>query len=264
MSSRISSSSKSSSQSKIMGKSLSTSPGMIIAVVLLVVLFFALIYWITSVPSGQSAFANIKSRFGMSGSAPNLKNLDLIMFMSPQCQWCKKTIDMLTREGQLNNLSIVDVTKPEGIAIAKQYGADKQKVPSFISRQLRTGAVGFQESVSKLVEVLKQPKQMPVQQPPGSSEEVGGGGLVNAITNLKIIMFAREDCGWCKKAKELYSQANVMDVIQVVDANSPEGREMMGNLLPPGSAGVPAFVSMVTKKTVIGFRPIDQLIQELQ
>ena len=249
-----------------------------IAVGVLVVFLILLLLFGTCTESGKAYFANVKSKIGGGG---NLKDLDIVMFMSPTCPWCKKMIDVIQKAGQLNNITVVDMSKPEGQAMAKQFGADKQPVPSFISRKTKTGTVGYRESVDKLIEALKpgaggpppgaggpqgQGPQGGGPQQGGSSAEEGGGIQVdvNLVQQLQVILFAREGCGWCSKAKDMLSQSGVMDVIRIVDITTPEGQSMAGELLPPGSTGVPAWVSLATKKAVVGFKPIDVLIQELQ
>jgi glutaredoxin len=197
----------------------------------------------------------------------NLKELDIIMFMSPTCPWCMKTIEMLENEKQINNLTIVDVSKEEGKAMAKEYGADKVPVPSFISRALKTSTYGYRETVDKLLKDL----QIKKGSEPGSSDEpvvkipTDGKNIdINLIQELQIVLFAREGCPWCVKAKEHCKQEGIVDMIKVIDITSPEGQQAASELLPPGSSGVPAWVSMASKKSVIGFKPIDQLIKELQ
>jgi len=235
-------------------------------VVVVILLLFGIGCWGNYTESGRSAFTNVKSKLGMSGTS--LKSLDVVMFMSPTCPWCKKMIDVLSKEGQLNNIMVVDTSKPEGINMAKQFGADKQPVPSFISRKLKTGTVGARESVSKLIEALtQQPKSdaAPVGGNAGGNAAPTGGPVdINLIQGLQIVMFHRAGCGWCTKAKEECSQAGIMDVIQLVDITTPEGQSMASELLPPGTSGVPAFVSTKSGKHVVGYKPIDQLVQELQ
>jgi len=253
-------------------------------IVIVVILIIGVGCWGTYSDSGKSAFANIKSKFGNIGGSSSLKDLDIVMFMSPTCPWCKKMMDVLNKEGQLKNMTVIDMTKPEGAAMAKQFGADKQPVPSFISRKNKTGTVGYRETVAKLVEDLKQKPGGSPGGPPGgppggampqrqehmghmagSSEESEGGNIdIASVQNLQIVLFAREGCPWCTKAKDMCSQNGVMDVIQVVDITTPEGQSMAGQMLPPGTSGVPSWVSMATKKSVVGFKPLDQLIQELQ
>jgi len=243
--------------------------------VLLVFLFLLMVFgiWGTCTDSGKSTFANIKSKLpGIGSGGGDLRELDIIMFMNPTCPWCKKMMGVLDSAGQLKNITVVDTSKPEGAAMAQQFGADKQPVPSFISRRNKVGTVGYRDSVAKLVEALKQPAGAPGPgaqlQAPGNSEEPGmqpmpGQIDINLIKSLQIVLFSREGCPWCTKAKETCSQAGVMDVIQVVDITTPEGQSMAGQMLPPGTSGVPAWVSMATKKHVVGFKPFDQLVQEL-
>ncbi len=233
--------------------------GIAILVVFLLI-FVAFGIWGTCTDSGKSTFANIKSKLPGIGSSVDLRELDIIMFMNPTCPWCKKMIGVLDSAGQLNNITVVDISKPEGTAMAQQFGADKQSVPSFISRKNKVGTVGYRDSVAKLAEALKQP----VKQPGNSEEPIIPGQIdINFIKSLQIVLFAREGCPWCTKAKEICSQAGVIDVIQVVDITTPEGQSMAGQMLPPGTAGVPAWVSMATKKHVVGFKPFDQIVQAL-
>jgi glutaredoxin len=247
-------------------------------IIVLLLCFVAFAIWGTCTDSGKSTFANIKSKLpGLGSGSSDLRNLDIVMFMSPTCPWCKKMMGVLDEAGQLKNITVVDISKPEGTAMAQQFGADKQPVPSFISRKNKVGTVGYRDSVSKLIDALKMPAApnmaggMPGQPGPGSSEEppmmppgMPGQIDINFIKALQIVLFAREGCPWCTKAKESCSQAGVMDVIQVVDITTPEGQTLAGQVLPPGTSGVPAWVSLATKKHVVGFKPFDQLLQELQ
>jgi glutaredoxin len=254
--------------------------GLTIGVAVLVFLLLLFVVggiWCTCTESGKATFANIKSKLpGIGGG--DLRELDVVMFMKPTCPWCKKMMEVLDSSGQLKNITVVDMSKPEGVAMAQQFGADKQPVPSFISRKNKVGTIGYRDSVTKLIEALKQPTGAPgpghinlpgkPQQPQGNSEEPGmppmpGQIDINLIKSLQIVLFARDGCGWCTKAKESCDQAGVMDVIQIVDITTPEGQSMAGQMLPPGTSGVPAWVSMATKKHVVGFKPFDQIVQEL-
>ena len=86
---------------------------------------------------------------------PRLKDLDIVMFVNHNCPWCAKMIKLLESEKQLNNVEVVDITDPNGFAMAQAYGADKQEVPSFVSRKQRTGTAGYSDSVAKLVDRLE-------------------------------------------------------------------------------------------------------------
>ena len=252
------------------------SNGWIIGIVVLVVILIIGVCWCNFTDSGKSAWNGVKSKFSNlgSGGASGVKELDIVMFMSPTCPWCKKMIGVLESSGQLRNITVVDRSKPEGEAMAKQFGADKQPVPSFISRTLKTGAVGYRESVQDLIKALKQPQAAPQRKEHmqgGSSEEPGmnggggGGNLPSMIQGLQIVLFARDGCGYCTKAKEALGQYGVAELIQVIDIMSPEGQQMAAQLLPPGTSGVPAWVSMATKKHTVGFGPqgLEAVIQQL-
>jgi glutaredoxin len=235
----------------------------VMVIILLFILCFGI--WGTCTDSGKSTFANIKTKLSLPGGNGSLKDLDIIMFMSPTCPWCKKMMGVLDSEGQLNNITVVDINKPEGAAMAQQYGADKQPVPSFISRKLKSGTVGYRDSVSKLMDALKQQPQVSND---SSSEEPtnggGGGAIGNTIRDLQIVLFAREGCIHCQRAKEACSQAGIIDQIQVIDITTPEGQSMASNLLPPGTAGVPVWISLVTKKHIVGFKELGEVIQSLR
>ncbi len=227
--------------------------------IVLVVLFVCFGLWGTCTESGKSTFSNLKSKMNFSkssGGGESLRNLDVIMFMNPTCPWCKKMIGVLESEGQMNNIMIVDLSKPEGVAMAQQFGADKQGAPSFISRKLKTGTVGYRDSVAKLIDALK---------PPVGGESNGSEDDKSAqIRSLQIVLFAREGCGYCTKAKENLAETGLTEAVQIIDITTPEGQQTAAQLLPPNSSGVPAWVSIKTKKHVIGFKPIEQIVQELQ
>jgi glutaredoxin len=237
--------------------------GVIIGVILIILLCFGV--WGTCTESGKSTFANIKSKLSGGGS---LRNLDIIMFMNPNCPWCKKMFAVLNSD--IKNITVVDITKPDGVAMAQQFGADKKPVPSFISRKLRTGTVGFKKSIGELIEDLKLPPQsQPNSVPQNSSGEPGND---DGIKSLKIVLFTREGCSYCQKAKEECAKTGVIDSIQVIDITTPEGQQFAGQVLPQGISGVPVWISLTTKKhTVgytpigeIGYKPIGEIIQSLQ
>lgn len=250
--------------------------GWMIAIVVLVIILVVGVCWCNFTESGKSAWNGVKNKFSNLGAsgASGVKELDIVMFMSPTCPWCKKMLGVLEKEGQIRNITIVDRSKPEGEAMAKQFGADKQPVPSFISRALKTGAVGYRESVQDLIKALKQPQAAPQQRKehmgtPSSSEEPGmggGGNLPALVQGLQIVLFAREGCGYCTKAKEALNQYGLIEMIQIIDSMTPEGQQMMAQMLPPGTSGVPAFVSISTKKHTVGFGPggLEEVIQRLQ
>jgi len=153
---RLSSSSGQPTSSKESGSGMNI--GLAVFVVFLLILL-AFGIWGTCSDSGKNAFANIKSQMNLPsfGGKEDLRSLDIVMFMNPTCPWCKKMMGVLDSAGQLKNITVVDISKPEGIAMAQQFGADKQPVPSFISRKNKVGTIGYRDSVAKLIDALKQP-----------------------------------------------------------------------------------------------------------
>lgn len=206
---------------------------------------------------------HFKQTFGnVFGNGHNLKELDVVMFMSPKCKYCQGMMETLKNEGATEQLEIVDITTQEGAQYASKFGADKQPIPSFISKKYKTGAVGQRKSVKEIIEALT-PKSS--QEP--SVNTGGSGDLRVDVQSLQIILFARDGCPYCVQAKEACSNAGVMDVIQVVDITTPEGQELAGKMLPPGTSGVPAWVSAVTKKHVVGYAPgspLEQVVAKLK
>ena len=222
-------------------------------VVLAILLLFG-----TCTESGKQQFENFKNKF--TRPKKDIKPLDIVMFMSPTCPFCKKMEDLLKKEGQMGNITVVDITKKEGLEFAKQFGADKQPVPSFISRTLKTATVGSKESIDGLITDLS----VKLSGPEPSSSEPSGGIDMGLVDQLQIVLFARESCPWCTKAKSHCDQIGVTDVIKVVDITTPEGQSLAKNLLPPGTSAVPAWVSVATKKSVIGFQPFVDILQKLK
>jgi len=244
--------------------------GIVVGIIIFIICFCL---WGNCTDSGKQAFANIRNKINLPGlGGPNLKDLDVFMFYSPTCPWCIKTIDLLKSTKQSGNITMIDMSKPEGAEIAKQFGADKQPVPSFISRKNKTGTTGYRNSIQELIKALQPPSGSGSGSlsNASSSEEPSSGGSpreinIDIIKNLQIILFTKEGCGWCQKAKEHLSQTGTIDVIKVVDIMTPEGQSLVPQMFPQGPpGGFPAWVSIATGKNIIGYRTIDQVAQGLQ
>lgn len=228
----------------------------IIVVILLILIIFTV--WGTCTESGKSAFSNIKARLTGSSNS-QLKDLDVIMFIRSDCDFCKKTLSMLESEGSINDIQIIDINKPEGLEMAKNYGADRTgQVPAFVSRKLKTGVVGAKTSVKELLDSLTiKPGDVP-----SSSEQ--STDIMGITRSLGIVLFTSETCGFCKRAKDMCDEMGVTDFITIVDLNTPNGMAMAEQLVPPGTTGVPIWVSQATKKHVMGFRPFNEVIEQLK
>lgn len=240
----------------------SFSPGGIAAIILIsfMLAFAVFILWGTCTDGGKSTFANIKDKLSKDNS---LKELDVLVFIKPQCPWCIKTLELLKTEKQLGNVTIIDTTTPQGLEISKNFGADKQAVPAFISRKTKVGTVGYRQTIKELIQSLQPPTGAREIQSVVNSSGGGGGGGDSDVSTLKIIMFARNGCGYCTKAKESIANAGVEHAIQIVDTSTPEGSQLMASLLPPGTNGVPAWYSQKTLKHAVGYKPIEDIVKQL-
>ena len=228
-------------------------------IVLFVIIIIAFGCWSTTDHFKQT-FGNLMNN--------NIKDLDITMFMIPTCQWCQKTLALFEKEGIKDQIEIIDISTPQGAEYASKTGADKQPVPSFISKKMKTGHVGYSDDINELIKALKQPKitnQNIVDQDENQYQDENKYQNQDEIINrgLNITMFAREGCGWCDKAKSMINESNYKKYIHIVDTNTPQGQELYRKLLPEGSGNVPAFVNITNNKYVIGYKPIDKIISEL-
>lgn len=213
----------------------------------------------TSAP--KEGFLNsILGKIGKTGNN-DIRSLDVLFFMSPSCPWCQKMKAVFEKEKKLGDVTVVDVTKPEGVELAKQYGSIDKGVPSFVSKKLKTGTVGFKESVSELVQALKQTAQN-VENTKSQAPQMNPQEANSKIQDLGIIMFMSPSCGYCTKAKEMLDSAGVLGAIELVDISQENGKALVQQHIPE-FRGVPAFKSKTTGKISVGFKPLDSLVQEL-
>ena len=216
----------------------------------ILILLIVVILWNTCEPF-RNVFKNVGAGNG------ELRGMEVMFFMSPKCPWCQKMKAVLEKEGTLRDLETVDITTPQGQETAKKYGSLDKGVPSFVSKKLRTGTVGFKESTKELVAALNKAKDEPEPKEALPSEEARG-----KIGDLRVVLFTSPSCGWCKKAKEGLSEAGVLGSVEVVDITTPEGKELVSKEIPE-FRGVPVAKSMVTGKIVTGYRPLGELVAEL-
>lgn len=84
----------------------------------------------------------------------SLKELKVIMFMSPYCVWCNRMIDILSNEKQLGNLKVVNINQADATDILNEYKIRFSGTPAFISRKYNTRAEGYKSTVSQLIQAL--------------------------------------------------------------------------------------------------------------
>ena len=96
--------------------------------------------------------ANPSYRENYGGS--KLKDLKVDMYYSTGCGWCKKSQAMLKKAGELKNVTLKDVSKPENSAEMKAKNIGGQGVPAFYANATRKNSIGHSKSVEALVAKL--------------------------------------------------------------------------------------------------------------
>lgn len=223
-------------------------------VVIIIIISVSLWYSNCSGDTFSEKFSNTFRNKG--GGNAELKGMDVLFFMSPACGWCQKMKAMMERERSIGDVKLVDVTKPEGLELAKQYGSIDKGVPSFVSKKLKTGTVGFKETTAELINSLKKAKDSP-EVPQMNPEEA-----VNKMADLQVMLFTSPTCGWCNKAKEALKEAGVSDYVEIIDISTPEGKALVQQQIPE-FRGVPVAKSKVTGKIATGYKAVPQLVAEL-
>ncbi len=215
--------------------------GMLLIVGLVVaaaVVFFVLTYV-------NEDFAN--NVFGSS----NLKDLDVILFMDPSCPWCKKTLELLKKDNKLDDITIINVRTDDGRKEAVKYGVNKG-LPAFVSKKTNLGTVGHPESVKMLVKDLT------------DKSKINDNNDGMPIEDLKIVLFYKDNCKWCNKSKDDLSNMGIMNIIEMKDVNSEEGREALKQFNLNTNTSVPVYASRATNKTTVGYKPFNEILDQLK
>ena len=238
----------------------------IVAVIAVIALLFGLMCFF------NEGFAD--KLFGSS----NIKDLDVVVFVSQTCPYCVKLMDILKKENKINDVTIYDVQTKDGQEKAIMYGATKG-LPTIISNKYHTGIVGLNHTSVK--DIVKELSEVPsatvqaankekfdvseesVESGPSSSGSSSSGPDSNDIQSLQIVLFHRDGCSWCSKAKTDIENSGLKPFIEMQDVNGPEGQNAMRDFnIEPGS-GVPIFASRKTGKTSIGYKPMNQIVATL-
>lgn len=72
----------------------------------------------------------------------NFKDLELEIYIHNECPWCKKTLDLLKDENEIDNVKIIDVVE-NNIKI--------NGVPYFKSIKYNTDFVGHKNSIHEIM-----------------------------------------------------------------------------------------------------------------
>jgi glutaredoxin len=181
-------------------------------------------------------FKNVMARFAP--NKPDLKSLDILMFVDPNNELCNTMRQMLINEGQINNVSVVDIMNPANSDIVQQYNAEGKPVPMFVSRRSMIGVVGFKKSAKDLYDSFM-----------GGNDE---------ISDMQITLFSRDGCRFCVRAKALFENEINSNKIRVVDILSSAGANELKQLTGEGS--VPVFFSRKSGKFSVGVRDTDTVV----
>lgn len=217
--------------------------------VLVIIIIVSIGCWSTT-----DSFVNFKSKFM---KTENLKDIDVIMFMNPKCQYCQKMMAVLDSEGKKNDLKIVDITTDSGKKIAKEFGSDNQPVPSFISLKYKTGWVGSLPSTAELVKKLSSNKSQVVNE---TKPDLQPG---DNVKDMEILMFSREGCPHCVNAKTKLEEVGLLAIITSFDVTTEEGQQKIQEL-GLEIKGVPSFYCIKTGKMTSGFKSVDEVLAELK
>jgi len=87
-------------------------------------------------------------------SGSKLKKLKVDLYHSRYCGWCKKSIEMLKKSGELKNVTLKDVSKPEISAEMKLKKIEGKGVPAYHSNETGKNSIGHSKSVKELVAKL--------------------------------------------------------------------------------------------------------------
>jgi glutaredoxin len=227
----------------------------------------------------NEGFANMTglSKFREYFRSSDIADLDVVLFMSPTCDWSKKTMAVFEKEGTLKNVTVVDVTTENGAKVATMYGATKG-LPSFLSRKYNVGTVGFRDSTAEVVSELKkmidEVKQQKVPQfdkvEPVKSENFNSGPEeaedpldFNSIKKMGIILFHRDGCGYCTKAKaDLDNLGLGEEYVKRIDVTTSEGSQALRDF-DVKEGGVPVYASIATGKHTVGYEKLSNIIEKL-
>ena len=84
---------------------------------------------------------------------------------------------------------------------------------------------------------------------------------IDDFKKLKVTMYKKDGCIYCKKQSYAFQNAGVSDFVKVVDVKTTATKAEFAQY---GESGVPLMVSLATGKTVVGYTSdIAKLIEKL-
>ena len=258
------------SSSKVGSSKSNSEVWMYVGLVIVIIIVIAIACWCGSGSSDTDAptsepfkskgiMDKIKDAFGNIGKKSELADLDVLYFFSPTCPWCQKMTTVLKNAGELGSVTQVDITKPDGQEKAKQYGAGGKGIPSFVSRKMKTGTVGFKKTTKEITDALKKARDA---KPKQDAPKLDPNEAVGKVQDLQITLFASPQCGYCGKLKEDLEKAGLLHYMEIVDVSQPDGQALVKQLISD-FRGVPICYSKKTQKHSVGYKPVDNIIMEL-
>jgi len=155
-----------------------------------------------------------------------LESLQIVMYSRDGCPFCVKAKEMFG--DQISKITVKNEAPPAGVS----------GVPHFVSSATGKSHTGCPESIEQLVNKLKENKN---------------NQQSDKLSKLDIVMYSRDGCPFCVKAKEMLG-----DQISKITVKNNEGT-------PEGVNGVPHFESRTTGKTHTGCpSSTDELINKLE
>ena len=104
-----------------------------------------------------------------------------------------------------------------------------------------------------------QPQSQPQKPPPPKMDP---NEAVSKVQELDIVLFVSPTCGWCNKLKSEFTESGVLEMVEMVDVSTPEGKNVAQELLKE-FRGVPASYSKKTGKSSVGYKPLSEIVASL-
>ncbi len=199
----------------------------------------------------SETFANtVKNAFSsITGSGSGLKDLEVSFFVNPSCSWCEKQLDVLKKEGTINQLTVKSIDNPDYQKEAMALGV--KGFPFFISKKNKTALMGFQDTTADIVKGLQVP-----------TGEIAAKETKSQEEPITMVILTRESCGWCKKAKEDIAKNDAKDVA-VIAIDSEDGKAIVDKFKVDNKSGVPIYVNITNGRSKTGFMPLEKARAEL-
>jgi len=179
-----------------------------------------------------------------------LKDLDVHVFVSNSCGFCKKLMDFLRQKGVLDQVTIRDTADPQNQQLFQKLGGNG--VPFFYSTKTHKTFAGFVPDLEVIVGRLSGPV----------SKEGYEDGTRMKLKDLNVVVYGSDACHYCKKLQHMLHKEGVLDVITYKNVKDPMVMQELSGLK---GTGLPFIVSLKTHKTSTGLSSsVNELIQKLQ